>query len=69
MEINEFKNQLDAMLGDKHINLKDNKYFNYLDELRDEGSINMFGASRYLMNKFDLDKHEARKILSDYMKQ
>ena len=69
MKINEFKNQLDTMLRDKHINIKDNKYFNYLDELRENGSVNMFGASRYLMNQFDLDKYEARKILSDYMNQ
>ena len=69
MKINEFKNQLDTMLCDKHINIKDNMYFDYLDELRENGSVNMFGASRYLMNQFDLSKHEARKILSEYMNQ
>ncbi len=43
--------------------------FEYLDELRDSGTINMFGAGQYLEWEFDLTKHEARQYLAQYMKQ
>lgn len=39
----------------------------YLDELRESGEINMFGASPYLMEEFGLDKKEARKVLQEWM--
>ena len=44
-----------------------NKYWIYLEQLRRSGVTNMFGATPYLMEEFDLDKKEARKILSDWM--
>ena len=34
--------------------------FTYLDELRDSGVTNMFGAAPYLQREFDLEKREAR---------
>ena len=43
--------------------------FEYLDELRESGSVNIFGAGQYLELEFDLTKHEARQYLSQYMKQ
>ena len=36
----------------------------YLNELRESGETNMFGASSYLEQEFDLEKHEAREILT-----
>lgn len=45
-----------------------NKYWIYLEELRRSGEINMYGARPYLMEAFGLDKREATKILSDWMK-
>ena len=43
-------------------------YFKYLDELRESGETNMFGASSYLMNEFpELDENSARTILIDWM--
>lgn len=40
----------------------------YLDNLRDEGVTNMFGARPYLMGEFpDLEKHQAGKVLSYWM--
>lgn len=45
-----------------------NKYWIYLENLRKSGVTNMFGATPYLMNEFGLDKMEATKILSDWMK-
>lgn len=44
-----------------------NKYWIYLENLRKSGVTNMFGATPYLMEEFDLDRKEASKILSDWM--
>jgi len=46
----------------------DQKYIDYLNALRESGITNMFGAGEYLMDTFDLQKVEARKILSNWMK-
>jgi len=41
----------------------------YLNELRDSGVTNMFGAVSYILNEFpELDKNEASRILSLWMK-
>ena len=42
--------------------------FDYLEELRQSGVTNMFGARPYLMDAFDLDKREAGRILALWMK-
>jgi len=42
--------------------------FQYLDDLRESGVVNMFGATPYLQDEFGLDKHEARAILCEWMK-
>ena len=39
----------------------------YLNELRKSGETNMFGASSYLEQEFDLEKHEAREVLAVWM--
>ncbi len=44
------------------------EHLEYLDELRESGVTNMFGASGYLVREFDLTKDEAREILSYWMK-
>jgi hypothetical protein len=44
------------------------EYKDYLDNLRDSGETNMFGAGRYLEAEFGLDKREAREVLSKWMK-
>ena len=41
--------------------------FEFLDDLRESGITNMFGASSYLVNKFDIDRAEARKVLVHWM--
>ena len=41
--------------------------FEFLDDLRDGGTVNMFGASVDLREEFGLGKSEARKILSQWM--
>ena len=44
-----------------------NNYNEYLNNLRDSGVTNMFGAAPYLQKEFGLDKKEARNILLTWM--
>ncbi len=39
----------------------------YLDELRESGVTNMFGAGIYLQEEFGLDRREAREVLAEWM--
>ena len=42
-------------------------YYQYLEELRQSGVTNMFGAAPYLQEEFGLDGREARSILLSWM--
>ena len=42
--------------------------FKFLNELRDSGAVNMFGATSYLAEKFNLRTEDARNILTTWMK-
>ena len=39
----------------------------YLDELRESGETNMFGAAPYVANEFSLPSKDARTILAYWM--
>tara|TARA_R110000824_G_scaffold210748_2_gene396617 strand:+ start:344 stop:526 length:183 start_codon:yes stop_codon:yes gene_type:complete len=41
--------------------------FEYLNALRDEGSINMMGAGRVLQQEFGLGRYEARDAVKKWM--
>lgn len=41
--------------------------FKYLDDLRETGSTNMFGATPYIVEAFDVDKRTARSLLREWM--
>lgn len=43
------------------------EHLDYLDELRDSGAANMFGAGPWLEKAFDVDKNLAHKILAYWM--
>lgn len=43
------------------------EHLQYLDDLRDSGDTNMFGAGSYLQSEFDIDAKTARGILSYWM--
>ena len=43
------------------------EHMEYLNELRESGETNMFGAGQYLQEEFGLDKYEARSILKQWM--
>jgi hypothetical protein len=43
-------------------------YFNYLDDLRESGVTNMYGAVPYLISEFpSLSQEEAKKVLINWM--
>lgn len=47
------------------------KYFDYLEKLRESGETNMFGAAPYLQREFPElahDRDRAREILAAWMK-
>lgn len=44
-----------------------NEYYEYLDDLRESGEINMLGAAPYLATAFGLSKAEAREIHANWM--
>jgi len=41
--------------------------FLYLNELRDSGKTNMFGATPYIVNEFNMDKQTAANYLILWM--
>lgn len=41
--------------------------FDYLEDLRESGQINMFGATPYVAEAFGINKYQAREILSEWM--
>ena len=48
--------------------MNNQKYFDYLLDLRDSGVTNMFGAGPYLQHEFGLSRNEARDILLEWFK-
>ena len=42
------------------------EYFEFLEDLRDSGSMNMMGAPRELQDEFGLDRAEAREVFSKW---
>lgn len=44
------------------------EHLSYLDELRESGVTNMYGAAAYLVREFFLTRDEAGDVLSYWMK-
>jgi hypothetical protein len=44
------------------------EHLEYLDDLRESGVTNMFGAGAYLMRAFGLDRNTARAYLDYWMR-
>lgn len=55
-------------MGTKFIAIPTAEHFQFLDDLRGSGATNMWGASPFLRDEFDLDKDEAKSILMSWMK-
>ena len=43
-------------------------FFEYLDNLRESGGTNMFGAGPFLQSRFDLERDDAKHVLLTWMK-
>ena len=41
--------------------------YTYLDNLRESGETNMFGAGTYVESEFGISKNEARELLTGWM--
>ena len=52
---------------DKEFYNKHKTELDYLENLRQSGVTNMFGASSYLVQEFGMNHQEARKILGFWM--
>tara|TARA_B100000405_G_scaffold83062_1_gene57436 strand:+ start:289 stop:633 length:345 start_codon:yes stop_codon:yes gene_type:complete len=50
--------------GNRRIDMQE--YFEFLEDLRDSGSMNMMGAPRELEYAFGLDRAEAREVFSKW---
>lgn len=59
--------QLPLGLGAADEAAEEDAVFDYLDELRDSGETNMFGAGPYLEARFGFDSREAREWLVRWM--
>jgi hypothetical protein len=46
---------------------KEKKIFKYLNDLRESGKTNMFGAAPYLVRKFKMERDNAIKYLKSWM--
>lgn len=46
---------------------QEKQVFEYLNELRESGITNMFGASPYIQNQFAIEENESMKLLSLWM--
>ena len=44
-----------------------NEVFLYLEELRESGETNMYGAYKYVMDDFEVDKKMAMKLVKTWM--
>ena len=42
--------------------------FQYLDDLRESGCVNMFGSGAYLQEVFGLTRYEAKDVVLEWMK-
>ena len=63
-------NDLDtkALLEDEEFNQNKNEVFLYLEELKESGITNMFGASSFIMADFKCSQYMSRRYLSAWMK-
>lgn len=52
----------------KRLEFIEDGHLEFLDDLRESGETNMFGASRYLADNYpDLSRNESRQVVSYWM--
>ncbi len=52
---------------EKRPNFVTNEHLEYLDELRESGVTNMFGAGSYLQDEFEIGRETAGRVLQHWM--
>ena len=62
----EYSDLPDKMVADEHMR---NEVYLYLEQLRESGETNMFGAGVYLQKHFELPKNQSIMYLTDWMRQ
>ena len=55
-----------TFLEEKKMDMTEEKYFEFLTELRAGGTMNMMGAPRELQHEFGLDRAEAREVFQKW---
>ena len=48
-------------------NIQEQDVFRYLDNLRESGDTNMFGAVPYIVKDFEMTKYDANRFLVKWM--
>ena len=61
---NNHTRQRTSVSGNRRIDMQE--YFEFLEDLRDGGAMNMMGAPRELEYAFGLDRAEAREVFSKW---
>ena len=57
-----------ALLEDEEFNQNKNEVFLYLEDLRESGETNMFGAAAFIQADFECSKRMSIRYLSEWMK-
>ena len=61
-------NQLNKnKMAERQSTIEEQEVFEYLNDLRESGATNMFGAPPYVEREFSISKSESRKIVSLWM--
>ena len=55
-------------IGVKMVVTEKETMFQYLDDLRESGQVNMFGSCEYLQSAFGLSRYEAKDVVLEWMK-
>jgi len=66
--VKELHKLVDLTEAELQENIDPAEYAHYLENLRDSGVTNMFGAAPYIERDFGVSRSEARKILATWMK-
>lgn len=64
----EVTDRLDALKHEQRAEGITEEMLDYLDDLRESGDTNMFGAAPYVQSQFGLSKSEAREVVLYWMK-
>ena len=53
----------------RKMTLNTKEIFQYLDQLRESGEVNMFGSAAYVQEEFELSRKDAQRVVEEWMQQ